>query len=110
MFGAIPKMSKTILNFAILVLMEQCGAETLSQIYGKRGLSQKELEKPKLWPIYFSGEDFHGDSYYFKSGPYGSLFDGYWFSDLRHSLDGRSWEPRHWPNQINLRAGQSIDG
>jgi len=56
------------------------------------------------------GDDFLDDSVYFESGPYGSNNDGSWFTDFRQKLDGSRFEPRHWPDTINVRAGQSIDG
>ena len=56
------------------------------------------------------GDDFLEDSLYFESGPFGSNNDGTWFTDFRQMLDGSRFEPRHWPDTINLRAGQGIDG
>jgi len=56
------------------------------------------------------GDDFLEDSLYFESGPFGSNNDGTWFTDFRQMLDGSRFEPRHWPDAINLRAGQGIDG
>ena len=65
-------------------------AFTISQIYGEELLNQ--------WKIYVSG-------------PYGSTShkDGEFFTDFRQRLDGRSVEPSHWPDGINLRSGGSID-
>ena len=60
--------------------------------------------------ITLKGDDFLEDSLYFESGPFGSNNDGTWFTDFRQMLDGSRFEPRHWPDTINLRAGQGIDG
>ena len=51
-----------------------------------------------------------GDSLYYETGPYGSFKDGRWFTDFRQDLNGRSWQPIHWPEIINIRAGEAIDG
>ena len=51
-----------------------------------------------------------GDSLYFQTGPYGSVRDRLWFTDFSQSLDGKSWQPIHWPDKINIQAGQAIDG
>ena len=47
----------------------------------------------------------------FVTGPYGSSSekDGEYFSDFRQTLNGRSVQPNHWPNGINIRSGGSID-
>ena len=51
-----------------------------------------------------------GDSLYYETGPYGSFKDGSWFTDFRQDLNGRHWQPIHWPEIINIRAGEAIDG
>ena len=51
-----------------------------------------------------------GDSLYFETGPYGSFRDGVWFNDFSQSLDGKYFQPIHWPEIINIRAGEAIDG
>ena len=63
---------------------------TISQIYGEELLSH--------WNVYVSG-------------PYGSqnFKDGHFFTDFRQSLNGRSVQPNHWPDSINIRSGDSID-
>ena len=58
----------------------------------------------------FSGDEMMGDSLYYETGPYGSFKDGSWFTDFRQDLNGRSWQPIHWPEIINIRAGEAIDG
>jgi hypothetical protein len=46
----------------------------------------------------------------YDSGPFGgSSFSGVWFTDFWQSLDGRRAKPTHWPDKINIRAGQRID-
>ena len=63
---------------------------TISQIYGEELLTQ--------WNVYVSG-------------PYGSKSgkNGEFFTDFRQSLNGRSVQPNHWPNSLNIRSGESID-
>ena len=51
-----------------------------------------------------------GDSLYYETGPYGSFRDGSWFTDFWQDLNGRSWQPIHWPEIINIRSGDAIDG
>ena len=74
----------------LLFLSHSTSAFTISQIYGEQVLEQ--------WNI-------------FVSGPYGSTSekDGEFFTDFRQSLNGRSVQPNHWPNGINIRSGGSID-
>lgn len=57
------------------------------------------------------GEAFLADWNVYVSGPYGSTSekDGEFFTDFRQSLNGRSVQPNHWPNGINVRSGGSID-
>ena len=74
----------------LLFLSHSTSAFTISQIYGEQVLEQ--------WNI-------------FDSGPYGSTSekDGEFFTDFRQSLNGKSVQPNHWPNGINIRSGGSID-
>ena len=83
-------MSVADLCIKLLFLSQSTYAFTISQIYGESVLDQ--------WNI-------------FVSGPYGSSSekDGEYFNDFRQSLDGRSVQPNHWPNGINIRSGGSID-
>ena len=60
--------------------------------------------------LILSGEEMMGDSLYYETGPYGSFKDGSWFTDFRQDLNGRHWQPIHWPEIINIRAGEAIDG
>ncbi len=46
---------------------------------------------------------------YFVSGPYGSMNGGEWFTDFWQSLDGKDYNPKHWPDGITLRYGERID-
>ena len=74
----------------LLFLSHSTSAFTISQIYGEQLLDH--------WNI-------------FVSGPYGSTSekDGEFFTDFRQSLNGKSVQPNHWPNGINIRSGGSID-
>jgi len=74
----------------LLLLSQSVSAFTISQIYGEQILDQ--------WNV-------------FVTGPYGSSSekDGEYFSDFRQTLNGRSVQPNHWPNGINIRSGGSID-
>lgn len=76
--------------YVIIVVVPMSYGFTISQIYGEELLSQ--------WNIYVSG-------------PYGSqsVKDGQFFTDFRQSLNGRSVQPNHWPDSINIRSGDSID-
>ena len=56
------------------------------------------------------GDEMMGDSLYYETGPYGSFRDGSWFTDFWQDLNGRNWEPIHWPEIINIRSGDAIDG
>ena len=42
-----------------------------------------------------------------KSSPQGD--GGKWFTDWWESLDGTDYEPKHPPQQINIRAGGRVD-
>ena len=50
-----------------------------------------------------------GHEIYFTSGPYGSMNGGDWFTDFWQSLDGKEYNPTHWPSGVNLRHGERID-
>ena len=56
------------------------------------------------------GDEMMGDSLYYETGPYGSFRDGSWFTDFWQDLNGRNWQPIHWPEIINIRSGDAIDG
>lgn len=43
-----------------------------------------------------------------ETGPYGGD-GGEWFTDWWESLDGTDYEPKHPPQQINIRAGGRVD-
>jgi hypothetical protein len=85
-------MSKSLIIWWMLACFtnQELFAFTISQIYGEEILDE--------WKVYVSG-------------PYGSRSykDGDFFTDFHQSLNGRSVEPNHWPDAINLRSGDSID-
>ena len=56
------------------------------------------------------GDGMMSDSLYYETGPYGSFRDGSWFTDFWQDLNGRNWQPIHWPEIINIRSGDAIDG
>lgn len=76
--------------FLLISCIKIASTFTISQIYGEAVLGH--------WNVYVSG-------------PYGSTSekDGEFFTDFRQSLNGRSVQPNHWPNGINVRSGGSID-
>jgi len=56
-----------------------------------------------------SGSEITAGDSYFSSGPYGSEWEGEWFTDFWQSLDGSRIRPDHWPDAMNVRYGQRID-
>ncbi len=84
------KPSTSCYCYIILITIRSSLASTISQIYGEELLD--------MWNIYVSG-------------PYGSRSykEGDFFTDFRQSIDGRSIQPNHWPDAINLRSGEAID-
>ena len=42
------------------------------------------------------------------TGPYGGD-GGQWFTDWWESLDGTDYQPKHPPQQVNIRAGGRVD-
>ena len=43
-----------------------------------------------------------------ETGPYGGD-GGQWFTDWWETLDGTDYEPKHPPQQVNIRAGGRVD-
>ncbi len=56
-----------------------------------------------------SGDELLSSETIYESGPYGSMKGGEWFTDFWQSLDGFDFNPKHWPDGINVRHGERID-
>ena len=78
-----------------------------SKIYIRKNSYALYLNRAKLNIL---GDEMMGDSLYYETGPYGSFRDGSWFTDFWQDLNGRNWQPIHWPEIINIRSGDAIDG